>query len=122
MDVYLPIAEVAVSAPLLMILGGAVGFISGLFGIGGGFLMTPILVWSASPRRLRWQRSQPRHRLLGLGLIAYRAGTRWTSRWGGVLAAGGALGALLGVEAFRVLLELGQADLVVSLAYLLFSA
>ena len=49
MDVYLPIAEVSVNAPLLIGLGMVVGFISGLFGIGGGFLMAPVLVFMGIP-------------------------------------------------------------------------
>ena len=49
MDVYLPIAEVSVNAPLLLALGALVGFISGLFGIGGGFLMAPVLVFLGIP-------------------------------------------------------------------------
>jgi uncharacterized membrane protein YfcA len=85
-DLYLPIAEMSVNAPLLIALGAAVGFISGLFGIGGGFLMTPVLDF----------------------------------RMGGVLAVGGIVGAIVGVEVFRVLRLLGQADLVVSVSYLLF--
>ena len=48
-DIYLPIAEVSVNAALLVALGAAVGFISGLFGIGGGFLMTPVLVFLGIP-------------------------------------------------------------------------
>ena len=51
MDLYLPIAEVSVNAPLLVALGAAVGFISGLFGIGGGFLMTPVLIFLVRRRR-----------------------------------------------------------------------
>ena len=49
MDIYLPIAEMSVNAPLLVALGALVGFISGLFGIGGGFLMTPVLVLMGIP-------------------------------------------------------------------------
>ena len=49
MDIYLPIAEMSVNAPLLILLGALVGFISGMFGIGGGFLMTPVLVFLGIP-------------------------------------------------------------------------
>jgi uncharacterized membrane protein YfcA len=121
MDVYLPIAEVAVNAPLLMLLGALVGFISGLFGIGGGFLMTPILVFLGIPPAVAVA-SEANHVTASSvsGVIAYRRRKTVDFKMGGVLAAGGAVGALAGVEAFRILLALGQADLVVSLAYLLF--
>ena len=49
MDIYLPIAEVSVNWPLLVLLGAVVGFVSGLFGIGGGFLMAPILIFLGIP-------------------------------------------------------------------------
>ena len=49
MDIYLPIAEVSVNWPLLVLLGATVGFVSGLFGIGGGFLMAPILIFLGIP-------------------------------------------------------------------------
>ncbi|MGX1801811.1 TSUP family transporter, partial [Brevundimonas naejangsanensis] len=49
MDIYLPIAEVSVNWPLLVMLGALVGFVSGLFGIGGGFLMAPVLVFLGIP-------------------------------------------------------------------------
>ena len=60
MQIYLPIAEMPVSVLLILGLGAAVGFISGLFGIGGGFLMTPLLIFSASRLRSRWRPSQLR--------------------------------------------------------------
>lgn len=121
MDVYLPIAEVAVNAPLLVALGALVGFLSGLFGIGGGFLMTPILVFLGIPPAVAVA-SEANHVTASSvsGVVAYRRRGAVDLKMGGVLAAGGAVGALLGVELFRVLLALGQADLVVSLAYLVF--
>lgn len=120
MDIYLPIAEVSVSAPLLVALGALVGFVSGLFGVGGGFLMTPVLVMMGIPAAVAVA-SQTNHVTAAStsSVIAYRARKAVDFRMGGVLAAGGALGAVAGVELFRVLLELGQADLVVSLSYLL---
>lgn len=53
MQIYLPIAEISINALLLLSLGGAVGFLSGMFGIGGGFLMTPLLIFSGIPPRSR---------------------------------------------------------------------
>ena len=55
LQVYLPIAEVSVNFVVMLGLGAAVGFLSGMFGVGGGFLLTPLLMFSASPRRSRWR-------------------------------------------------------------------
>ena len=121
MDLYLPIAEVSVNAPLLVALGAAVGFISGLFGIGGGFLMTPILVFLGIPPAVAVA-SEANHVAASStsSVISYTRRKAVDFRMGGVLAAGGAVGSLLGVEVFRWLRLLGQADLVVSLSYLIF--
>lgn len=121
MDLYLPIAEVSVNAPLLVALGAAVGFISGLFGIGGGFLMTPVLVFLGIPPVVAVA-SEANHVAASStsSVISYTRRKAVDFRMGGVLAAGGALGAMLGVEVFRWLRLLGQADLVVSLSYLIF--
>ena len=121
MDFYLPIAEVSVNAPLLVALGAAVGFISGLFGIGGGFLMTPVLVFLGIPPAVAVA-SEANHVAASStsSVISYTRRKAVDFRMGGVLAAGGAIGSLLGVEVFRWLRLLGQADLVVSLSYLVF--
>jgi hypothetical protein len=120
-DFYLPIAEVSVNAPLLVALGAAVGFISGLFGIGGGFLMTPVLVFMGIPPVVAVA-SEANHVAASSmsSVIAYGRRRAVDFRMGGVLAAGGAVGSFLGVEVFRWLRLLGQADLVVSLSYLIF--
>jgi uncharacterized membrane protein YfcA len=121
LDLYLPIAEVSVNAPLLVALGAAVGFISGLFGIGGGFLMTPVLVFLGIPPVVAVA-SEANHVAASStsSVISYTRRKAVDFRMGGVLASGGAVGALLGVEVFRWLRLLGQADLVVSLSYLVF--
>ena len=121
MDFYLPIAEVSVNAPLLVALGAAVGFVSGLFGIGGGFLMTPVLVFLGIPPVVAVA-SEANHVAASSmsSVIAYGRRRAVDFRMGGVLAAGGAVGSFLGVEIFRWLRLLGQADLVVSLSYLIF--
>ncbi|WP_375269405.1 sulfite exporter TauE/SafE family protein [Phenylobacterium sp.] len=121
MDIYLPIAEVSVNAGLLVLLGAVVGFISGLFGIGGGFLMTPILLWMGIPPVVAVA-SEANHVAASSAssVISYSRRRAVDFRMGGVLAAGGAVGALVGVEIFRWLRLLGQADLVVSLSYLIF--
>tara|TARA_R110002012_G_scaffold317745_1_gene534745 strand:+ start:1024 stop:1947 length:924 start_codon:yes stop_codon:yes gene_type:complete len=121
LDIYLPIAEVSVNWPFLVILGAVVGFVSGLFGIGGGFLMAPILVFMGIPPTVAVA-SQASHVVASStsGVISYSSQGLVDYRIGGIMAAGGALGALLGVELFRYLRLLGQADLVVALSYLLF--
>ena len=121
MDIYLPIAEVSVNAPLLVALGALVGFISGLFGIGGGFLMTPVLVFLGIPPAVAVA-SMSNHVAASSmsSVISYSRRRAVDFRMGGVLAGGGVIGAVLGVELFRWLRLLGQADLVVSLSYLVF--
>lgn len=121
MDIYLPIAEVSVNWPLLVMLGALVGFVSGLFGIGGGFLMAPVLVFLGIPPTVAVA-SQASHVVASStsGVIRYSGMKAVDYRIGGIMAVGGALGAVLGVELFRYLRLLGQADLVVALSYLLF--
>ncbi|HEV7227039.1 sulfite exporter TauE/SafE family protein [Brevundimonas sp.] len=121
MDLYLPIAEVSVNWPLMLMLGAVVGFVSGLFGIGGGFLMAPILVFLGVPPTVAVA-SQASHVVASStsGVIAYSGAGQVDFRMGGIMAAGGVMGAFLGVELFRWLRLLGQADLIVALSYLLF--
>jgi uncharacterized membrane protein YfcA len=121
LDIYLPIAEVSVNGPLLIALGAAVGFVSGLFGIGGGFLMTPVLVLMGVPPTVAVA-SEANHVAASStsSVISYGRKRAVDFRMGTVLAAGGAIGSLVGVELFRKLRLLGQADLVVALSYLVF--
>ena len=121
MDIYLPIAEVSVNAPLLVALGALVGFISGMFGIGGGFLMTPLLVFLGIPPAVAVA-SMANHVAASSmsSVIAYSRRKAVDLRMGAVLAAGGVAGAFGGVEVFRWLRLLGQVDLVVALSYLIF--
>ncbi len=109
------------NAPVLIALGAAVGFISGLFGIGGGFLMTPVLIFLGIPPVVAVA-SEANHVAASStsGVISYTRRKAVDFRMGGVLAAGGAVGSFIGVEIFRWLRLLGQADLVVSLSYLIF--
>lgn len=121
MDLYLPIAEVSVNWPLMLMLGAVVGFVSGLFGIGGGFLMAPVLVFLGVPPTVAVA-SQASHVVASStsGVIAYGSQGLVDFRMGGIMAGGGVIGAFLGVEAFRWLRLMGQADLVVAVSYLLF--
>ena len=121
MDIYLPIAEVSVNAPLLIALGALVGFISGLFGIGGGFLMTPALIFLGIPPAVAVA-SLSQHVVASSAssVIAYSRRLSVDLKMGAVLAAGGVVGSFAGVEVFRWLRLLGQADLVVNFSYLIF--
>lgn len=121
MDIYLPIAEVSVNAPLLIALGALVGFISGLFGIGGGFLMTPALIFLGIPPAVAVA-SLSQHVVASSAssVIAYSRRRSVDMKMGAVLACGGVVGSFAGVEIFRWLRLLGQADLVVNISYLLF--
>ncbi|ODT85977.1 sulfite exporter TauE/SafE family protein [Phenylobacterium sp. SCN 70-31] len=121
MDIYLPIAEVSVNAPTIVALGALVGFISGMFGIGGGFLMTPMLVFFGIPPAVAVSTMANHVAASSMSsVIAYSRRRAVDLRMGAVLAAGGVVGAILGVELFRWLRLLGQADLMVSVSYLLF--
>lgn len=106
--------------PLLVLLGAVVGFVSGLFGIGGGFLMAPVLIFLGIPPSVAVA-SQASHVVASStsGVISYTSQKAVDYKIGSLMAAGGVLGALLGVELFRYLRLLGQADLVVALSYLL---
>jgi uncharacterized membrane protein YfcA len=121
MDIYLPIAEMSVNLFLLLGLGGAVGFLSGVFGVGGGFLMTPLLIFIGIPPAVAVgsQASQ----ILASSFSAMMAHMRRGNvdvRMGTVMVAGGMLGSALGVWLFALLRQLGQIDLVISLAYVVF--
>ena len=106
--------------PLLVLLGAVVGFVSGLFGIGGGFLMAPILIFMGIPPAVAVA-SQASHVVASStsGVISYTSQKAVDYRIGGVMALGGVVGALLGVELFRYLRLLGQADMAVAVSYLL---
>lgn len=109
------------NALLLVALGGLVGFISGLFGIGGGFLMTPVLVFMGIPPVVAVA-SEANHVAASSvsSVIAYSKKRVVDFKMGAVLASGGAIGSFVGVEVFRWLRLIGQADLAVSVSYLLF--
>jgi uncharacterized membrane protein YfcA len=121
MDIYLPIAEMSVNLFLLLGLGGAVGFLSGVFGVGGGFLMTPFLILLGIPPAVAVG-SQASQILASSfsGVMAHMRRGNVDVRMGLVLALGGLLGSALGVWLFGLLRRLGHIDLSISLAYVLF--
>lgn len=121
MDIYLPIAEVSVNLFLLLGMGGAVGFLSGMFGVGGGFLMTPLLIFIGIPPAVAVG-SEASQILASSssGVMAHMRRNNVDIKMGIVLVVGGAVGSAFGVWLFRELRELGQIDLVISLSYLVF--
>ena len=121
MQVYLPIAELSVNAFVILGMGGAVGFLSGLFGVGGGFLMTPLLIFSGIPPAVAvaTEANQIVASSVSGALVHFRRGTI-DIKMGVVLLAGGIVGSFFGVWLFGWLKELGQVDLLISLSYVVF--
>ena len=120
MEIYLPIAEMSVDAFVLLTLGGAVGFLSGVFGVGGGFLMTPFLIFIGVPPAVAVASSA--NQLVGAsvsGMLAHWRRGNVDFKMGGVLLVGGFVGSLLGVWLFALLRRLGQVELVINLSYVL---
>jgi uncharacterized protein len=121
MDIYLPIAEMSVNALLIILMGGAVGFLSGMFGVGGGFLTTPLLIFYGIPPAVAVASSATQITGSSVsGALAYWERGQVDVRMGGVLVAGGLIGAGFGQLLFSILQQLGQIDVVISLIYVLF--
>ncbi len=121
MQIYLPIAEVSVNAFLLLGLGGLVGVLSGMFGVGGGFLMTPLLFFIGIPPAVAVATQGTQIVASSLsGVLAHLRRKTVDLRMGTVLLIGGLFGAALGVVVFNYLKAMGQVDLLVKLCYVLF--
>ena len=118
MQIYLPIAEMSLDVFLLLGLGGAIGFLSGMFGVGGGFLLTPMLIFIGVPPAVAvaTQANQVVASSVS-GVLAHWSRGNVDFRMGLVLLAGGILGSTAGVFIFGVLKSIGQIDLVIALAY-----
>ena len=121
MQIYLPIAEMSVNIFLILGMGGAVGLLSGLFGVGGGFLMTPLLIFVGVPPAVAvgTEANQIVASSVSGGLVHWRRGNV-DLRMGTVLTVGGLVGSGVGVALFSVLRGLGQIELVISLSYVVF--
>ncbi|SMX38307.1 sulfite exporter TauE/SafE family protein [Maliponia aquimaris] len=121
MQVYLPIAEVSVNIFLLLGLGGLVGILSGMFGVGGGFLLTPLLFFIGVPPAVAVATGANQIVASSVsGLLAHLRRKTVDLRMGTVLLVGGLIGAALGVYIFNLLKSLGQVDLLVRLCYVVF--
>ena len=121
MQIYLPIAEVAVNALLILGLGGVVGVLSGLFGVGGGFLITPLLFFIGIPPGVAVATGSNQVVASSIsGVLAHLKRKAVDIPMGLVLLVGGVGGAGAGIVVFNWLQSLGQIDLVVQLSYVLF--
>ena len=121
MNIYLPIAEVAVNAFLLLGLGGFVGVLSGMFGVGGGFLMTPLLFFVGIPPAVAVATEANQIVASSFsGVLAHLKRRTVDFKMGGVLLIGGLIGAAAGMLIFNYLKEVGQVDLLVKLCYVVF--
>lgn len=121
MQIYLPIAEVSVDVFLLLGIGGIVGFLSGMFGVGGGFLITPLLFFIGIPPAVAVATGANQVVASSVsGVLAQLRRKAVDFRMGTILTLGGFLGSLMGIAVFARLTELGQVDLFVQLSYVLF--
>ena len=121
MYIYLPIAEISVNALVLLGLGGLVGVLSGMFGVGGGFLMTPLLFFIGIPPAVAVATEANQIVASSFsGVLAHVKRRNVDFKMGGVLLIGGLVGAGVGVFIFNYLKGLGQVDLLVKLCYVVF--
>ena len=118
MDIYLPIAGQSVNALLIVVLGFLVGILSGMFGVGGGFLTTPLLIFYGIPPTVAVASASTQitgASVSGAMVHMRRGGV--DLKMAGVLIAGGLCGSVIGAAMFRVLQTSGQIDVVINLLY-----
>ncbi len=121
MQLYLPIAEVSVNAFSIFGLGALEGVLSGMFGVGGGFLLTPLLFFIGIPPSVAVATQGVQIVASSFsGVLAHLRRKTVDLRMGAVLLGGGLVGAGIGVQVFAVMARLGQVDLLVQLCYVLF--
>lgn len=118
MTIYLPIAELSLNVFLLLGIGGAVGVLSGMFGVGGGFLITPLLIFAGIPPAVAVATSVNQIVASSVSAVLTHLRRRTVDlRMGTVLMAGGLVGSAAGVQLFNMLKAAGQVDLLISLSY-----
>jgi uncharacterized membrane protein YfcA len=121
MDIYLPIAGLSVNALVIGGLGMLVGVLSGMFGVGGGFLTTPLLIFYGIPPAVAVGSSAAQVAGTSVsGAIAHSRHGGVDYQMGGVMALGGAVGTLIGGVIFRLLQKSGQIDTAVAMLYVFF--
>jgi uncharacterized membrane protein YfcA len=121
MSVYLPIAQLSIDIFLLLGLGAIAGILSGLFGIGGGFLMTPMLIFIGVPPAIAV--SSVTNQMIASSISGFYPHFRKKNidfKMGSLMLIGGFIGSSFGVWLFRYLSKLGQIDLIISIAYVFF--
>ena len=118
MQIYLPIAELSVNVFYLLAIGGGVGLLSGLIGVGGGFLLTPMLIFMGVPPTIAVGTGANQVVAASVsGALAHWRRGNVDFAMGTVMLAGGFAGSTFGVWLFGILRELGQIDLVISISY-----
>jgi uncharacterized membrane protein YfcA len=120
MDVYLPIANLAVNGLVIVLLGAGTGILSGIFGVGGGFLTTPLLIFYGIPPTVA--AASAASQVTGASVSGVFAHTRHGGvdyQIGAVTVAGGVIGSGIGALLFRLLQSLGQIDVVINILYVL---
>ena len=121
MSIYLPIAEMNVNILLIILLGIMVGGLTGLFGVGGGFLMTPLLIFLGIPPTVAVGTEAPHVLASSLsGAIAHWRRKNVDIKMGIFLLTGGVIGSTVGVNLFKILREFGQIDVIIQLLFLFF--
>jgi uncharacterized protein len=117
-QIYLPIAEMSVSVFLIFGMSAAVGFVSGMFGVGGGFLMTPLLVFLGIPANVAVASGSAQIVATSMsGLLSQWRRKAVDTKLGLVLVAGGLLGTIIGVWFFNLLRRTGSFELALALSY-----
>jgi uncharacterized protein len=120
MDIYLPIANLSVNALVIILLGGAVGMLSGMFGVGGGFLTTPLLIFYGIPPMVAAASASTQVTGASVsGVFAHMKRGGVDFQMGAVLVVGGMFGTLAGAAIFELLERLGQIDTVINILYVL---
>lgn len=120
MDVYLPIAELAVPGWLIVLLGAGTGILSGVFGVGGGFLTTPLLIFYGIPPTVAAASAATQVTGASVsGVFAHSRNDGVDYQMGWLTVGGGLLGALIGAGLFALLQSLGQIDVVINLLYVI---
>jgi uncharacterized membrane protein YfcA len=118
MEIYLPIAEMSVHWLIVLGMGAAIGFLSGLFGVGGGFLLTPLLIFYGVPAEVAVATTSSHITASSIsGALAQWRRRALDLKMGTVMAAGGLVGTTFGVWLFTVMRRVGQMDLLVSASY-----
>ena len=121
MSIYLPIAEMNVNIFLIIFIGMSIGILSGIFGVGGGFLMTPLLIFLGIPPVVAVGSEAPHVLATSVsGFIAHWRKRNVDIKMGIFLLIGGLIGSTVGVNIFSYLKNFGQIDLVIQLLFLFF--